>query len=404
MKESEKRLVYVDNAATTPITKEVLDAMLPWLTEGYGNASTIYEKGREAGWALKRARETCAACLGADADEIYFTSGGSESDNWALKGAAEVMAKRGKKHIITSAFEHHAVLHSCMALEKQGFEVTYLPVYKDGIVRVEDVAAAIRPDTGLVSIMYANNEVGTIQPIPEIGALCREKKIWFHTDAVQAVGHIPIDVHEQNIDMLSLSGHKIHSMKGVGLLYVRKGISLPNLIDGGSQERNKRAGTENIAGIVGLAKALELATTDIEERAAKTRILRDRLIDNILKIDRTRLNGDRERRLPGNVNISIEGIEGEGLLLWLDHYGICASSGSACTSGSLDPSHVLLALGLPHEVAHGSLRITLGDQNTEEDVEAILAVLPEIVERLRGMSPLWEKIQAGEPSTVKMIR
>ncbi|HQQ88840.1 MAG TPA: cysteine desulfurase NifS [Oscillospiraceae bacterium] len=404
MKESEKRVVYVDNAATTPITKEVLDAMLPWLTEGYGNASTIYEKGREAGWALKHARETCAACLGADADEIYFTSGGSESDNWALKGAAEVMAKRGKKHIITSAFEHHAVLHSCMALEKQGFEVTYLPVYENGIVRVEDVAAAIRPDTGLVSIMYANNEIGTIQPISEIGALCREKKIWFHTDAVQAVGHVPINVREQNIDMLSLSGHKIHSMKGVGLLYIRKGISLPNLIDGGSQEKNKRAGTENIAGIVGLAKALELATTDIEKRAAKTRVLRDRLIDNILKIDRTRLNGDREKRLPGNVNISIEGIEGEGLLLWLDHYGICASSGSACTSGSLDPSHVLLALGIPHEVAHGSLRITLGDQNTEEDVNEILAVLPGIVERLRGMSPVWEKIQAGELSAVKMIK
>ncbi len=404
MKESEKRLVYVDNAATTPITKEVLDAMLPWLTEGYGNASTIYEKGREAGWALKHARETCAACLGAGEDEIYFTSGGSESDNWALKGAAQAMAKRGKKHIITSAFEHHAVLHSCMALEKQGFEVTYLPVYENGIVRVEDVAAAIRPDTGIVSIMYANNEIGTIQPISEIGALCRERKIWFHTDAVQAVGHVPIDVKEQNIDLLSLSGHKIHAMKGIGLLYIRKGVSLPNLIDGGAQEKNKRAGTENIAGIVGLAKALELATMDIEERAARTKILRDRLIDNILKIDRTRLNGDREKRLPGNVNISIEGIEGEGLLLWLDHYGICASSGSACTSGSLDPSHVLLALGLPHEVAHGSLRITLGDQNTEEDVDAILAVLPGIVERLRGMSPLWEKIQSGDTSAVRMMK
>jgi cysteine desulfurase len=252
--------------------------------------------------------------------------------------------------------------------------------------------------------MYANNEIGTIQPIPEIGALCRERKIWFHTDAVQAVGHVPIDVKEQNIDLLSLSGHKIHAMKGVGLLYIRKGISLPNLIDGGAQEKNKRAGTENIAGIVGLAKALELATADIEKRAAATKILRDRLINNILKIDRTRLNGDREKRLPGNVNISIEGIEGEGLLLWLDHYGICASSGSACTSGSLDPSHVLLALGLPHEVAHGSLRLTLGDKNTETDVDAILAVLPGIIERLRGMSPLWEKIQAGDTSAVRMMK
>ena len=404
MEESEKRLVYVDNAATTPIAPEVLDVMLPWLTEGYGNASTIYAKGREAGWALKRARETCAACLGAGEGEIYFTSGGSESDNWALKGAAQAMAKRGKRHIITSAFEHHAVLHTCGALEKQGFEVTYLPVYENGIVRVEDVAAAIRPDTGLVSIIYANNEIGTIQPIPEIGALCREKKIWFHTDAVQAVGHVPIDVKAQNIDLLSLSGHKIHAMKGVGLLYIRKGIALPNLIDGGAQERGKRAGTENIAGIAGLAKALEFAVTDIEGRAARTRVLRDRLIDSILKIERTRLNGDREKRLPGNVNISIEGIEGEGLLLWLDQYGICASSGSACTSGSLDPSHVLLALGLPHETAHGSLRITLGDQNTGEDADAILAVLPGIVERLRGMSPLWEKIRAGDTSAVKMIR
>ncbi|HPW00573.1 MAG TPA: cysteine desulfurase NifS [Oscillospiraceae bacterium] len=404
MKESETRLVYVDNAATTPITPEVLDVMLPWLTEGYGNASTIYAKGREAGWALKHARETCAACLGAEEGEIYFTSGGSESDNWALKGAAEAMAKRGKKHIITSAFEHHAVLHTCMALERRGFEVTYLPVYENGVVRAEDVAAAIRPDTGLVSIMYANNEIGTIQPIAEIGALCRENKIWFHTDAVQAIGHVPVNVREQNIDLLSLSGHKIHAMKGVGLLYIRKGVALPNLIDGGAQEKGKRAGTENVAGIAGLAKALELAVTDIEGRAARTKVLRDRLIDNILKIERTRLNGDREKRLPGNVNISIEGIEGEGLLLWLDHYGICASSGSACTSGSLDPSHVLLAIGLPHETAHGSLRITLGDQNTEEDADAILAVLPGIVERLRGMSPLWEKIRAGDTTAVKMIK
>ena len=400
----EKRLIYVDNAATTPISKEVLDAMMPWLTEGYGNASSIYSKGREAGWALKNAREKIAAAFGASQSEIYFTSCGSESDNWAIKGAAAAMAKRGKKHIITSAFEHHAVLHSCEALEKQGFEVTYVPVHENGVVRVEDIEAAIRPDTGLVTIMYANNEIGTIQPIKEIGALCRERKIWFHTDAVQAVGHVPINVEEQNIDMLSLSGHKIHAQKGVGMLYIRRGISLPNLIDGGGQERGKRAGTENVAAIVGLAKAVEIATANIEERAAKTRILRDRLIDNILKIERTRLNGDREKRLPGNVNISIEGIEGESLLLSLDMYGICASSGSACTSGSLDPSHVLLAIGLKHEVAHGSLRISLSDENTEEDVDKILEVLPEIVSRLRSMSPLWEKIQKGDETGVPMMK
>ncbi len=400
----EKRLIYVDNAATTPISKEVLDAMMPWLTEGYGNASSIYSKGREAGWALKDARKKIAAAFGASPSEIYFTSCGSESDNWAIKGAAAAMAKRGKKHIITSAFEHHAVLHSCEALEKQGFEVTYVPVHENGVVRVEDIEAAIRPDTGLVTIMYANNEIGTIQPIKEIGALCRERKIWFHTDAVQAVGHVPINVEEQNIDMLSLSGHKIHAQKGVGMLYIRRGISLPNLIDGGGQERGKRAGTENVAAIVGLAKAVEIATANIEERAARTRVLRDRLIDNILKIERTRLNGDREKRLPGNVNISIEGIEGESLLLSLDMYGICASSGSACTSGSLDPSHVLLAIGLKHEVAHGSLRISLSDENTEEDVDKILEVLPEIVSRLRSMSPLWEKIQKGDETGVPMMK
>ncbi len=400
----EKHLIYVDNAATTPISKEVLDAMMPWLTEGYGNASSIYSKGREAGWALKAAREKVAEIFGASPTEIYFTSCGSESDNWAIKGAAATLSKRGKKHIITSAFEHHAVLHTCKALEKQGFEVTYVPVYENGIVKVEDIEAAIRPDTGLVTIMYANNEIGTIQPIKEIGALCRKHKIWFHTDAVQAVGHVPINVEEQNIDMLSVSGHKIHAQKGIGMLYVKKGIVLPNLIDGGAQEKGKRAGTENIAAIVGLAKALEIATTDIEERAAKTRVLRDKLIDNILKIERTRLNGDREKRLAGNVNISIEGIEGESLLLSLDMYGICASSGSACTSGSLDPSHVLLAIGLVHEVAHGSLRISLSDENTEEEVDYILEVLPGIISRLRAMSPLWEKIQKGESTSVKMMK
>ena len=400
----EKRFVYVDNSATTPISKEVLDAMMPWLTEGYGNASSIYSKGREAGWALKAAREKVAECLGAEPSEIYFTSCGSESDNWALKGAMQTLAKKGKKHIITTAFEHHAILHTCQALEKQGFEVTYLPVHENGVVRLEDVEAAIRPDTGLVSIMYANNEIGTIQPIAEIGALCREKKIWFHTDAVQAVGHVEINVKEQNIDMLSLSGHKIHAMKGIGVLYVKKGIVLPNLIDGGGQEKGKRAGTENIAAIVGLAKAIEIATQNIEERAAKTRVLRDKIIDSLLKIERTRLNGDREKRLPGNVNVSFEGIEGESLLLSLDALGICASSGSACTSGSLDPSHVLLSIGLIHEVAHGSLRISLDDANTEDEVDYILEVLPGIIERLRAMSPLWEKIKKGEDTAVKMIR
>ncbi len=400
----ENKLIYVDNAATTPISKEVLDAMMPWLTEGFGNASSIYSKGREAGWALKAAREKAAEVLGAEPSEIYFTSCGSESDNWALKGAMQTLAKRGKKHIITTAIEHHAILHTCAALEKQGFEVTYLPVYENGIVHVEDVEAAIRPDTGLVSIMYANNEIGTIQPIKEIGALCRERKIWFHTDAVQAVGHVPINVVDQNIDMLSLSGHKIHAQKGIGLLYIKKGIVLPNLIEGGGQEKGKRAGTENVAAIVGFAKALEIAATDIEERAAKTRVLRDKLIDNILKIERTRLNGDREKRLAGNVNISIEGIEGESLLLSLDMYGICASSGSACTSGSLDPSHVLLAIGLKHEVAHGSLRISLSDENTEEEVDRIIEVLPGIVERLRSMSPLWEKIKKGDDSAVTMMK
>ncbi|MBQ2900115.1 MAG: aminotransferase class V-fold PLP-dependent enzyme, partial [Oscillospiraceae bacterium] len=331
----EKRFVYVDNAATTPISKEVLDTMMPWLTEGYGNASSIYSKGREAGWALKKAHEDVAAVIGAEPNEVYFTSCGSESDNWALKGAMQTLSKRGKKHIITSVFEHHAILHTCKALEKQGFEVTYLPVYENGIVKPEDVEAAIRPDTGLVSIMFANNEIGTIQPIAEIGKICREHKIWFHTDAVQAMGHVKIDVNELNVDMLSLSGHKIHAQKGIGMLYVRKGVLLPNLIDGGGQERGKRAGTENVAAIMGFAKAMQIANENIEERAARTRKLSDKLIDNILKIEHTRLNGDREKRLPGNVNISIEGIEGESLLLSLDMLGICASSGSACTSGSL---------------------------------------------------------------------
>lgn len=388
----EKRFIYADNAATTKVSEPVLKAMMPYFTEQYGNASSIYELGRNAKRVLETARETVAKSIGAEPSEIYFTSCGSESDNWAIRSVCERLAARGKKHVITSVFEHHAILHTCQALEKNGFEVTYLPVYENGIVKPEDVKNAIREDTAIVTIMYANNEIGTIQPIEEIAAICREKGVIFHTDAVQAVGHVKIDVHAQGIDMLSMSGHKIHAQKGVGALYVRKGIPMTNLIYGGAQERNKRAGTENIPAIVGFAKAMEMANTDIEERAEKTALLRDRLIEGILKLPRTRLNGDRKKRLPGTVNISIEGVEGESLLLMLDMNGICASSGSACTSGSLDPSHVLLALGLKHEVAHGSLRLSINEDTTDEDVDYILEVVPKVVNRLREMSPLWERI------------
>ena len=384
----EKRFVYADNAATTKVSKPVLDVMMPYFTEEYGNASSIYALGRSAKKALETARETVAKAIGAETSEIYFTSCGSESDNWAIRSVCERLAAKGKKHIITSVFEHHAVLHTCQALEKLGFEVTYLPVYKNGIVKTEDVKNAIREDT----IMYANNEIGTIQPIEEIAAVCREKGVLFHTDAVQAMGHVKIDVHAQGIDMLSLSGHKIHAQKGIGALYVRKGIPVTNLIFGGAQERNRRAGTENLPAIAGFAKAMEIASTDIEKRAEKTAKQRDRLIEGILKLPRTRLNGDPVKRLPGTVNISIEGVEGESLLLMLDLNGICASSGSACTSGSLDPSHVLLALGLKHEVAHGSLRLSIGDETTDEDIDYILEVVPKVVKRLRDMSPLWERI------------
>ncbi len=387
-----KRFIYADNAATTRVSEPVLQAMMPYFTEQYGNASSIYELGRSAKKALETARETVAKSIGAEPSEIYFTSCGSESDNWAIRSVCERLTPKGKKHIITSVFEHHAILHTCQALEKNGFEVTYLPVYENGIVKPEDVKNAIREDTAIVTIMYANNEIGTIQPVEEIAAVCKEKGVIFHTDAVQAVGHVKIDVHAQGIDMLSISGHKIHAQKGVGALYVRKGIPMTNLIYGGAQERNRRAGTENLPAIVGFAKAMELANTDIEERGRKTAVLRDRLIDGILKLPRTRLNGDREKRLPGTVNISIEGVEGESLLLMLDMNGICASSGSACTSGSLDPSHVLLALGLKHEVAHGSLRLSINEDTTDEDVDYILEVVPKVVNRLRDMSPLWERI------------
>lgn len=391
-----KRFVYADNAATTQVSDEVLEAMLPWLKEGYGNPSSIYEKGRQAGHAIEDARKKMADALGALPQEIYFTGCGSEADNWALKGVMHKLAPKGKKHCITTAFEHHAILHSCAALEREGFEVTYLPVGPLGLITPEQVAQAIRPDTGLVSIMYANNEIGTIQPISEIGKLCRERGILFHTDAVQAVGNVPIDVVKQNIDMLSMSGHKIHAPKGVGALYMKKGIVIPNLIDGGEQERGRRAGTENVASIVGLGRAIELACADIPGKIAKVTPMRDRIIDSLSDIPMCRLNGDRTHRLMGNVNMSFVGAEGEAILLGLDLRGICASSGSACTTGSLDPSHVLLALGLCHEVAHGSLRLTISDWTTEEDVDHIIASVKEVIAKTREMSPLWEDIQNGK--------
>ena len=390
------RTVYADNAATTAVSPQVLEAMLPYYKEVYGNPSSLYSVGQKAKAALEEARQTVAACLGAEAGEIYFTSCGTESDNWAIKGAAHAMKKKGKDHIITSAFEHHAVLHTCQALEKEGFTVTYLPVHENGIVRPEELEAAITDKTGLVTIMYANNEIGTIQPIPEIGAICKKHGVWFHTDAVQAVGNVHIHVKEQNIDMLSLSGHKFHAPKGVGALYIRRGIAIPNLLDGGAQERGKRGGTENVAQIVGLAAGLKEACATIDQRVARLSPLRDKLMDGLLKIDRCRVNGDREHRLPGNVSMCFQGVEGESLLLMLDLKGISASSGSACTSGSLDPSHVLLSIGLPHEVAHGSLRLSFGDYNTEEDIDYILEVLPPIIQRLRSMSPLWDAIQQGK--------
>ena len=392
----DKRFVYADNSATTKISKPVLDAMMPYLTEHYGNASSIYSLGMDSAKAILKARETVAKAIGAKTGEIYFTSGGSESDNWAIKGAAEVGASKGKKHIVTTVFEHHAVLHTCQYLEKHGFEVTYVPVDEMGLVHVSDIEKAIRDDTCLVTVMFANNEIGTIQPIAKIGALCREKKVLFHTDAVQAIGNVEINVAEMNIDLLSMSGHKIHAPKGVGAMYMRAGINLPNLIHGGAQERSKRAGTENVAGIVALATAVSECTKNIAEKQEHLSKIRDRIIAELTKIPESRLNGDPIKRLPGNVNISFRGIEGESLLLSLDLEGICASSGSACTSGSLDPSHVLLAIGLPHSTAHGSLRLSLSDENTEEDADYICEVVPRVVEKLRAMSPLWERILRDE--------
>ena len=390
------RIIYADNAATTAISKPVLKAMMPFLTEEYGNASSLYELGSRAKIAVNQARRQVAGAIGANFDEIYFTAGGSEADNWALRGVAELMAQKGKKHIISTVFEHHAVLHTLTHLKKFGFEVTLLPVHENGLVRAEELDAAIRPDTALVSVMYANNEIGTIQPIDKLAAICRKHGILFHTDAVQAVGNVPIQVHEQQIDLLSMSAHKFHGPKGVGALYIKKGLVLPSLIDGGAQERGRRAGTENTAGIVGMGEALERAVATMQERNQRMTEIRDYIIDHALKIKRSRLNGDRINRLPGNVSLCFEGIEGESLILMLDMKGICASSGSACTSGSLDPSHVLLSIGLPHEIAHGSLRLSFSDGNTLADAEYIMQVLPNIVQRLREMSPLWDRIKAEE--------
>lgn len=391
------RFVYADNAATTRLLPQVLDKMMPFLTDLYGNPSSLYSFGQEAREGVTAARKVMAEALGCLPEEVFITSGGSEADNWAIKMAAWKQAEKGKKHIISTQFEHHAVLHSLQTLEKQGFAITLLPVYDNGIIHPEDLRAAIRPDTALVTVMFANNEIGSIQPIAEIGAICREKGVLFHTDAVQAVGHVSVDFAGMQIDMLSLSAHKFHGPKGIGALIIRKGLRFGNLIDGGAQERNRRAGTENTAGIVGMAEALRIACAHRQENARKVSLLRDRLIEGLLAIPRSRLNGDRENRLPGNVNISFEGIEGESLLLMLDFKGICASSGSACTSGSLDPSHVLLAIGLEHAVAHGSLRLTLSEETTEEDVDYILQCVPEVVAYLRNMSPLWERIQAENP-------
>ncbi len=387
-------MVYFDNAATTRVKKEVLDAMLPIFTENFGNASSTYTTpGQDARGALSDARSTVAAAINADEREIYFTGGGSESDNWAIKGYALKNSARGN-HIITTTVEHHAVLHTCEFLEKHGFEVTYVPVDSEGMVHVDDIERAITDKTILVSVMFANNEIGTINPIKEIGALCRSKGIAFHTDAVQAVGAVPIDVKDMNIDMLSMSGHKFHGPKGIGALYIKKGLRLDNLIHGGAQESGKRAGTENVPGAVGLAAALKLAVDSMDEKTEKITAMRDKIIDTILaEVPYVRLNGHRTKRLPNNVSICFRYIEGESLLLSLDMKGFVVSSGSACTSGSLDPSHVLLGIGLPHEIAHGSMRVSLSDENTMEEVDSFLRELPPIVKRLRAMSPLFEGVE-----------
>ena len=392
----ENKVIYVDNAATTAMSDCAINALTPYLKGVYGNPSSLHTVGQLAKEALDSAREKIAKCLNCDAKEIYFTSGGSESDNQAIRSAAINGARKGKKHIVSTAFEHHAVLHTLKKLEKEGYEVTYLDVHENGIVTAAEVEAAMRPDTALVTVMFANNEVGTIQPIAEIGAVCKKAGVPFHTDAVQAAGHIAIDVKAQNIDILSLSAHKFHGPKGVGALFVRRGIPLSNIIEGGMQERGKRAGTENIGGIVSMAAALEEACANMSANAEKLKKLRDKLIDGLLKIPHSKLNGDRVKRLPGNVNICFEGTEGESLLLLLDAKGICASSGSACTTASLEPSHVLLALGLPHEIAHGSVRLSLSEQNTEEEIDYILKVFPEVVATVRGISSFWDDLTSGK--------
>lgn len=388
--------IYVDNAATTKTSRTAIEAMLPYMDKIYGNPSSLHSVGQAAADALRKAREEAAEVLGCEPNEITFTSGGSEADNQALVSAAAIGARKGKKHIISTAFEHHAILHTLKKLEKEGFEVTLLDVHENGMVSAQQVADAIREDTCVVSVMYANNEIGSIQPIAEIGAVCKEKGVIFHTDAVQAVGHVHINVKEENIDMLSLSAHKFHGPKGVGLLYARKGVRLTNIIEGGAQERGKRAGTENIPGIVGMVAALKEANANIDANAEKVSALRDRLIEGLEKIPHSALNGDRTKRLPGNVSFCFEGIEGESLLLLLDAKGICASSGSACTSGSLDPSHVLLAIGRPHEVAHGSLRLTLSEENTQEEVDYIIEETTKVVKYLRDLSPVWKELLSGE--------
>lgn len=386
------KFVYADNAATTKVKDEVLNSMMPYFKEEYGNPSSLYQKGASANSAVEQAREKVAKALGAEPREIIFTGCGTESDNWAIKMTAKAMLKKGKNHIISTKFEHHAVLHPLETLEKEGFEVTYLDVYENGIVKVEDLEKAITDKTCLVTIMYVNNEIGTIQPIKELGAVCKAKGVLFHTDAVQAIGNVEIDVKDQNIDMLSLSGHKIGAPKGIGALYVRRGVQLKAFIEGGAQENNKRAGTENVPYIVGLGTAMEIANAKISEKNAKIKPMQDKLIKEILKIKRTRLTGDREKRIASTTSFCFEGVEGEALLLLLDMNGISASSGSACTSGSLDPSHVLLSLGLIHEIAHGSLRLSFSEDTSMEDIDHIIVAIPPIIERLRKMSPLWDRI------------
>lgn len=393
-------MIYLDNAATTKMSKRAIEAMTPYLDKVYGNPSSLHSVGQEAHEALTKAREKIAELLGAEPKEIYFTSGGSEADNQAIISAARIGEKKGKKHIVSTTFEHHAVLHTLKKLEKEGFEITLLDVHENGLIIAKQVEEAIRPDTCLVTVMYANNEIGTIQPIKEIGEICKNKNVLFHTDAVQAAGHLKINVKEQNIDLLSLSAHKFHGPKGVGVLYARKGIALTNIIEGGAQERGKRGGTENIPAIMGMAAALEEAVDNQEKNAKKLSVLRDKLISGLSDIPHSVLNGDRDSRLPGNVSFCFEGIEGESLLLLLDDKGIAASSGSACTSGSLDPSHVLLAIGRPHEIAHGSLRLTLSEENTEEEMEYVISAVKDVISYLRNMSPVWRDLVNGKQEFV----